>query len=97
MMNPRERILCAMAGGKPDRVPVFISAYWDHWVRAAGGDPFEYAYGDMNHRLQTELAVIRRYTGTAIHRTSPGFSRSVHGRLAEEHVHAGLKCRARNH
>lgn len=84
-MTAKERVLKAMAGGKPDRVPLFVSSYWDHQVRAADGDPFEYAFGGIDVQLRTEVATIARYPATGIHRTYAGFAQLAPGRLATDH------------
>ena len=68
-MNGRERVLTAMAGGKPDRVPIFISAYWDYWVRSVGADPFDYAYGEFAAQIDIEARAARRHAGVGLHRT----------------------------
>ena len=59
-MNGKERVITAMAGGKPDRIPIFISAYWDYWTRAAGADPFDYASGGFDKQVEIELNAARR-------------------------------------
>jgi len=84
IMNNKQRMLTAMAGKKPDHVPVFISSYWDYEVRAANGDPFEYAYGDLNTRLHTELAFLKRHFNAGLHRLSPGHVRRTKGTIIKE-------------
>ena len=69
-MDARERLLCAMAGGKPDRVPVFVSAYWDYWVRSVGANLFDYAYGDLDVQVDIEVRAARRHAGVGLHRTA---------------------------
>ena len=69
-MNGKERVITAMAGGKPDRIPIFISAYWDYWTRAAGADPFDYASGGFDKQVEIELNAARRHDGACLHRTS---------------------------
>jgi uroporphyrinogen-III decarboxylase len=68
-MSGKEAVLQAMAGEKPDKTPVFISAYWDYWVRAADDDPFNWAYGGYQKQIDIEKKAALRHRGASIHRT----------------------------
>ena len=69
-MNGKQQVLTAMAGGKPERIPVFVSAYWDYHVRAAAGDPVDWTYGGLAGRLDIEVRAARRHEGAWLHRTA---------------------------
>ncbi len=45
-MTSRERMRTAIAGGKPDRIPVAMVADFDFYCKAAGRPMWEYEFGD---------------------------------------------------
>jgi uroporphyrinogen decarboxylase len=53
-MTPRERLLTALAGGKPDRLPATIHGWMDYWRNKYlnGADQFEvYRYFEMDAQI----------------------------------------------
>lgn len=77
MIDGKQQVLLSMAGGKPARIPVFISAYWDYLVRAAEADPIDWAYGGFQNRLNIEIKAARRHDGAWLHRTEAPASQAV--------------------
>ena len=71
-LTGKQSVLMAMAGQRPDRIPVFVSAYWDYWVRAASALPFDWAYGGFDKCLEIELKAASRHDGAWLHRTGAG-------------------------
>ena len=83
-MTGKERILLAMDGGKPDRIPIALSADWDYQVRAGGGDPYDWMYGGFDRRVELYERTHRRHIGTALHRTGQGRRADFPRRMIEE-------------
>ena len=82
--NGKQRVLQAMAGGKPDQIPIALSADWDYVVRAGGGDPYDWMYGGFDRRVELCVAAHRRHPGTALMRTGQGRRADEPRRLVEE-------------
>ncbi len=85
-MNGKEMVLQAMAGGKPEQIPVFISSYWDYWVRAVDANPLDWAYGGRDQRLGIEVGAARRHEGAFLHRTTG----LTPGPIAEKKIPEGM-------
>jgi len=83
-MTGKERVLLAMDGGKPDQIPVALSADWDYQVRAGGGDPYDWMYGGFDRRVELCVQTHRRHPGTALLRTGQGRRVDFPRRLIEK-------------
>jgi hypothetical protein len=62
---PKERVLLAMDGGKPDQIPIALMYDWDYVVRAGGGDPYDWMYGGFDRRMELQMNMYRRHKGVA--------------------------------
>ena len=82
-LTPKERVLLAMDGGKPDQIPVAMMTDWDYTVRAGGGDPYDWMYGGFDRRLDLELRALRRHQGSAYFYYWPGRRADQPPRLLE--------------
>ena len=60
-MTSRERMRTALAGGKPDRIPVAMVADFDFYCKAAGRPLWEYEYGDNAARAAIHKAAHLRF------------------------------------
>lgn len=60
-MTARERMRVAIAGGKPDRVPIAMVADFDFYCQAAGRPLWEFEYGDNESRAAIQRAARRRF------------------------------------
>lgn len=77
MMNSKECILTAMAGGKPDKIPIFFSCMWDYIVRAAEVSPSDWVFGGQDERLAIEMDCLKRHNGICLHKTSGFLNRPL--------------------
>ena len=60
-MTARERMRTALARGKPDRVPIAISADFDFYCKAAGRPMWEFEYGDNATRVAIQRDAHLRF------------------------------------
>jgi uroporphyrinogen-III decarboxylase len=60
-MTSRERMRVAIAGGKPDRIPVAMVADYDFYCKAAGRPMWEYRYGDDAARAAIHREALARF------------------------------------
>lgn len=60
-MTARERMRTAVAGGKPDRVPIAMVADFDFYCQAAGRPMWEFEYGDNEQRAAIQREARRRF------------------------------------
>ena len=77
MIDGKQQALLAMEGKQPARIPMFVSAYWDYFVRAAGAGPLDWAYGGFQNRLGIEIKAARRHDGAWLHRTEGASAQAV--------------------
>jgi hypothetical protein len=60
-LTPKERVLLAMDGGKPDQIPAAMMTDWDYKVRAGGGDPYDWMYScdpsELRRRVGNDLCI----------------------------------------
>lgn len=83
-VSAKSQVLQAMAGGKPNQIPMALSMDWDYIVRACGGDPYDWMYGGFDRRVKMKAQVHRRHAGSALIRASQGRRADYPRRLIEE-------------
>ncbi|MDI7277548.1 MAG: uroporphyrinogen decarboxylase family protein, partial [Anaerolineae bacterium] len=58
---PKERVRIALAGGRPDRVPLVLEYDYDYMAKVAGREPWEFVYADVEERVRIHEDFYRRH------------------------------------